>query len=150
MSKIMGWGSRECLSSEQCNWAGARWLILLNKLEHLHSYTIDVLSKDDAQFGMKLSLVLLDLLAIQDRCIVTTVTDTGSFVERIALTVYMLLYGLTLFSHRRKIPRVNGLIRYTVKIPLPSHLLKDKIISLSKRNTFCSEIKLVPMKSCKM
>lgn len=124
----MGWGS-----SGQWNWAGARWLILLNKLEHLHSYTIDVLSKDDAQFGMKLSLVLLDPLAIQDRCIVTTVTDTGSSVERIALTGYMLLYDLTLFSHRRKIPRVNGLIRYTVKIPLPSHLLKDKIISLSKR-----------------
>ena len=111
---------------------------------------IDVLSKDDAKFGMKLGLVLLAPLAIQERCIVTTVTDTGSFVEHIALAVYTLLYGLTLFSHRRKIPQVKGLIRYTVKIPLPSHLLKDKIISVSKRSTFCSEIKLVPMKSCKM
>lgn len=67
-------------------------------LEHLHSYMIGVLSKGDAQFGMKLSLVLLDPLAIQETCIVTTVTDTGSFVEHIALRVYTLLYGLTLFS----------------------------------------------------
>lgn len=48
-----------------------------------------------------------------------------------------------------KIPQVKGLIKYTwvfllpkdSQIPLPSPLIKDKRVSVSKRNEFCSKIK---------
>lgn len=105
-------------------------------------------SETDTQF------YFIHLPSRTSQCVVTAVTGSSSFVELFALNA-LIAFTLLLkvvVSHSvliTKIPQVKGLIKYIrvsllpkdSQIPLPSHLLKDKSISVSKRNAFCSKIK---------
>lgn len=92
---------------------------------------------------------LLHWLPRTAQCVVTTVTNRSSFVELFALKALTALRLLpkVRVSHSvliTKIPQVKGPIKYTwvfllpkdSQIPLPSHLLKDKSISVSKEINF--------------
>ena len=94
-------------------------------------------------------MVLLYPLAAQTaQCVVTTVTGSSYFVE-LALNALpaFTLQPKVIVPHSvliTEIPQVKGPIKYTWvcllpkdnRIPLPSHLLKDKSISVSKEVLF--------------